>query len=61
MEEENKDEEMTFDKLVQMFDKMDTDIPHDRFKKELKSLFDYFIALEELKGKNEIKKLIGLS
>ena len=52
---------MTFDKLVQMLDKKDTDISHDRFKKELKSLFDYFIALEELPGNNEIKNLIVLS
>jgi hypothetical protein len=61
VEEENKEEEMTFDKLVQMLDKKDTDISHDRFKKELKSLFDYFIALEELPGNNEIKNLIVLS
>ena len=52
---------MTFDKVVQMLDKTDTDITHERFKKELKSLFDYFIALEELKGNNEIKNLIVLS
>jgi hypothetical protein len=59
--EEEKNEEMTFDKLVKMLDKMDTDISHDRFNKELKSLFDYFFALEELKGNNEIKRLIVLS
>lgn len=52
---------MTLEKLIQMLDNTDTDISHDRFKKELKSLFDYFIALEELKGNNEIKKLIVLS
>jgi hypothetical protein len=59
--EEEKNEEMTFDKLVKMLDKMDTDISHDRFNKELKSLFDYFFALEEFKGNNEIKRLIVLS